>query len=298
MVKVCVAGADEGEQYARVLNRLNALAGVYDADEDKARTFGRSYGVQYYASLEDMLASKPDGVVVTAMNSRMSIISTIIAKCKNILVTRPLGCSFRECREIVEAARRSKAMLIPVYLDRFNPIINRAREVIAGKRYGSALMLEIQGSYSYSSSSSDGGMLYNVVDDVYAAVYLLNASPDVVFAREGMNGMAIATVLGFREGNIACITCSKADRGRSIIMVMEDGTAVACYPARQEMHIGSDVIRESGDPMTLALNNFIDVIEDRDEPKISALDALIVEKIADAVMLSSRLGSQVYIAYE
>lgn len=301
MAKVCVVGADDGVDYARMLNRLNALAGVYDVDADKAREFGMRYNLSYYTSLQDMLASiRPDGVVVaTPMHTHLGVISTIIEYCKNIFVVRPLGGSFKECKEITDVVGKNNAMLIPGYLDRFNPIINRTREIITSNRYGKILMLELQSGYTNSSDRNSGSMVYDtVIDDIDAALYLLDAHPDVVFAINGINGMTMAITLGFREEMIACITSTRVNRCRSITMIMEKGI-VRCHPTMQEVRVeGKDVIRESADPLALALNNFIDVIKGKDKPRISAMDALAIERVADAVLLSSKLGSQMYISYE
>ncbi|MFN4336439.1 MAG: Gfo/Idh/MocA family protein [Candidatus Nitrosocaldus sp.] len=293
-LRICVVGAEGGDDYARVLSNFDALAYVYDFDLQKAKEFGDRYGVPYYTSLEEILKSRPDGIIIaTPAYTHLSLVSSMIEYCKNILVARPLGGSFRECKDIAAMVEKGKIMLIPGYLARFNPIVKRVKEVIDSRRYGSLLMLELQsGSIGRMVNSS---LMYDVtIDDVDTALYMLT-QPDVVFALNSMNDKAIAITLGFKD-SVSCITSNSIGRFRRMNVIMEN-SMVRCDLIRQEMYVeGEDtVIKESVDPLVLALSNFIDVIDGKDKPRIDIRDALMTEKVVDASLLSSRLGSQVYI---
>ncbi|MEM4278667.1 MAG: Gfo/Idh/MocA family oxidoreductase [Candidatus Nitrosocaldus sp.] len=301
MLRLCVVGAEGGDDYAKALSRFDALACVYDADVHKAREFASRYGVSYYTSLEEMIAStRLDGLVVTTpAYTHLSIVSSMIEHCKNIFLARPVGGSFKECKEIASMAKKSsRSMLVPGYIERFNPLVNKAKEVVDGRRYGSMLILEVQSGLMGRMINSS--LLYDVaIDGIDTALYMLHAYPDTVYAIGSEK--AIVITLGFRDGRVACITSNNLKRLRRITITMENGI-VKCDLVRQEIYVedgnSSDAtitIEESMEPISLAMRNFIDAIEGRDRPKISIADALITEKVADAASLSSRLGSQVYI---
>ncbi|MEO9366152.1 MULTISPECIES: Gfo/Idh/MocA family protein [Candidatus Nitrosocaldus] len=300
-MRLCVVGAEGGVDYARALSRFDALTCIYDMDVNKAKEFASMYGISYYTSLEEMIASKPDGLVIaTPADTHLSIIASVIEQCKNIFLVRPVGGSFRECREIVAMAKKSKAMLVPGYIERFNPLLNKTREVVDSRRYGRILLLEIQ-SGMMKSKRFNSSLLYDVaLDDIDAALYMLNAYPDTVFAVGSME-KAIAITLGFRDGRVACITSNNIKRFRRITITMENGM-VRCDLVRQEIDVDGDsgsnyVIKmeEREEPISSAMRNFIDAIEGRDKPKVSVNDALLIEKVADSALLSSRIGSQIYI---
>jgi UDP-N-acetylglucosamine 3-dehydrogenase len=300
-LRLCVVGAEGGVDYARALSRFDALTCIYDMDVNKAKEFASMYGISYYTSLEEMIASKPDGLVIaTPADTHLSIIASVIEQCKNIFLVRPVGGSFRECREIVAMAKKSKAMLVPGYIERFNPLLNKTREVVDSRRYGRILLLEIQ-SGMMKSKRFNSSLLYDVaLDDIDAALYMLNAYPDTVFAVGSME-KAIAITLGFRDGRVACITSNNIKRFRRITITMENGM-VRCDLVRQEIDVDGDsgsnyVIKmeEREEPISSAMRNFIDAIEGRDKPKVSVNDALLIEKVADSALLSSRIGSQIYI---
>lgn len=309
-LRLCVVGAEGGDEYAKALSRFDTLSCVYDADVHKAREFASRYGVSYYTSLEEMIASKPDGLVIaTPADTHLSIIASVIEQCKNIFLVRPVGGSFRECKEIVGMARKGKAMLVPGYIERFNPLLNKAREIVESRRYGSILMLEIQSGMRGKSLNSS---LYVALDDIDAALYMLNAYPDTVFAVGSMDKRVMAMTLGFRDGRVACLTSNSIKGFRRMTITMENGIA-RCDLVRQEIEVEGDgdvssnnnsnnsssnyLIRmeESEEPISSAIRNFIDAIEGRDKPKVSINDALLIERVADSALLSSRLGSQLYI---
>ncbi len=294
-LRICIVGAEGGDDYARVLNRFGVLASVYDADLEKAKEFGARYGVPYYTTLEEMLGSRPDGIIITTpAYTHLSLLSSMIEHCKNMLVERPLGGSFRECMEIAAMVEKGKVMLMPRYLARFNPIVNRVKEIIDSRRYGTLLMLELQsGSIGRIANSS---LIYDVaIDDVDIALYLLT-HPDVVFSISSKGEKAIIIALGFKDSVVVCITSNYTRRFRRMSVTMEHGI-VRCDLIRQEMYLeGEDtVVKDCVEPLMLALSNFIDVINGKDRPRIDIRDALMIERVLDASLLSSRLGSQVYI---
>ncbi|GBC72987.1 Inositol 2-dehydrogenase [archaeon HR04] len=268
-------------------------------DVNKAKEFASMYGISYYTSLEEMIASKPDGLVIaTPAHTHLSIIASVIEQCKNIFLVRPVGGSFRECKEIVAMAKKSKAMLVPGYIERFNPLLNKSREIVDSRRYGRILMLEIQ-SGMMKSNRLNSSLYDAALDDIDAALYMLNAYPDTVFAVGSME-KAMAIILGFRDGRVACITSNNIKRFRRMTITMENGIA-RCDLVRQEIDVdgdsGSNYIKmeEREEPISSAMRNFIGAIEGRDKPKVSINDALLIEKVADSALLSSRLGSQIYI---
>ncbi|MEM1941782.1 MAG: Gfo/Idh/MocA family oxidoreductase [Candidatus Nitrosocaldus sp.] len=308
MLRLCVVGAEGGDDYAKALSRFDALACVYDADVHKAREFASRYGVSYYTSLEEMIAStRLDGLVVTTpAYTHLSIVSSMIEHCKNIFLARPVGGSFKECKEIASMAKKSsRSMLVPGYIERFNPLVNKAKEVVDGRRYGSMLILEVQSGLMGRMINSS--LLYDVaIDGIDTALYMLHAYPDTVYAIGSEK--AIVITLGFRDGRVACLTSNSIKGFRRMTITMENGIA-RCDLVRQEIEVEGDgdggsnnsssnyLIRmeESEEPISSAIRNFIDAIEGRDKPKVSINDALLIERVADSALLSSRLGSQLYI---
>jgi len=87
---------------------------------------------------------------------------------------------------------------------------------------------------------------------------------------------------------------------RRLKIVCTDDTILEINPLEQELKIinndNAKIVREErSNKLYRLVNNFIAAIDGREKLKVTIDDALLVERIKDAIVLSSKLGSPIYI---
>ncbi|MFQ5920696.1 MAG: Gfo/Idh/MocA family protein [Nitrososphaerales archaeon] len=309
MVRISVIGVGGwGKNHARALSELNALSGICDIDQVRAENFAGKYGVKWYTSVEDLLAKeKPDGAIVsTPTLTHLGIAKQLMEKKVNVLVEKPITPSSLECEELVSLARRNNVVLTTGLIERFNPVVNEVRGIIASKQYGDPLMLEFHRENRRPTHISDVGIIYDTaVHDIDTALYLFDDRPNVVFARAGSKGGVhedfAAIILGFKNQRIAFIASNwiTPKKVRCFTTVCTEAIITGDFITQEiKVATGDSTIiprLDYKEPLMLELKNFIDAIEGRAEPLVGPDDALRTTRVAESALLSSRSGSQIYL---
>jgi predicted dehydrogenase len=125
-----------GSNHARVLAGLAGaeLAGVVDADRAQAERVANAVGCPAFATLDEMLAAKPDAVTIAApteLHHQMAL--HCIGKGFHALVEKPIAPTVEEGREIVAAAKRAGVTLMVGHVERFNPAVEAVKDAIKGE---------------------------------------------------------------------------------------------------------------------------------------------------------------------
>ncbi len=309
MVKGAVIGVGGwGKNHARALYELNALSAVCDADQERAKTFASKYGVNWYTSVDDLLRDeKPDGAIVaTPTSTHFAIAKQVMEKKVSALVEKPMAPSSIECEQMVAIAKRNNVVLTTGYIERFNPAVNDVKNIIINKKYGDVLMLEFHRENRRPVNIQDVGIIYDTtVHDIDTALYLFDDFPNVVFAKagskSGLHEDFAAIILGFKSQRIAFIAANwvTPKRVRCFTTVCTEAIITGDF-ITQEIKIdhGENTIiprREYKEPLTLELKNFLDAIDGKTKPLVGAEDAVNTTRVAEAALLSSKTGSQIYL---
>jgi UDP-N-acetylglucosamine 3-dehydrogenase len=309
MVKIAVIGVGGwGKNHARALSELNALSAVCDIDQQMAETIAGKYGVTWYTSVEELLKSERlNGVVVsTPTSTHFAIAKQVMEKKVNVLVEKPMAPSSAECEQMVTTAKRNNVVLTTGYIERFNPAVNDVKNIIASRKYGDVLMLEFHRENRMPSNVHDVGIIFDTsVHDIDTALYLFDDKPNVVFARAGThNGNHenfAAIILGFKNQRMAFIATNwiTPKKVRQFTTVCTEAIITGNF-ITQEIKIdhGENTTiprREYEEPLMLELKNFLGAIDGKTKPLVSADDAVNTTKVAEAALLSSKTGSQIYL---
>ncbi|MFT6389091.1 MAG: putative dehydrogenase [Cellvibrionaceae bacterium] len=90
------------------------IVGVFDKDSERLNTFCQYYSLEYYSSLDDMLANNCISIVLNLTDPRSHY--TISKQClnanKNVYSEKPLAMSFTEAEELCELAKEKKLDII------------------------------------------------------------------------------------------------------------------------------------------------------------------------------------------
>ena len=95
------------KNHIRTLNRLNALKGIVEHDNDILNTILKKYAnVNGHLKIEDALIEDYDGfVIATPAKTHFGIAKIIIKAGKHILIEKPMTLSIEEAKELIKFSR-------------------------------------------------------------------------------------------------------------------------------------------------------------------------------------------------
>jgi UDP-N-acetylglucosamine 3-dehydrogenase len=297
-----------GKNHVRALNELNALKCICDVDQIRANELAKKYNINNYTSLEDMLNNERlDGIILsTPTVTHFELAKRILEKCIPLLIEKPFTSTINEGKELIKLAEKRHLLLTVGYIERFNPVVKYTKDLIANKRLGNVLMLEFHRENRRPTRIKDVGIILDTsVHDIDTALYLLDEFPNVVFARSGkVNGEHeeyVSIILGFNDKNAFLLSnWITPKRLRHFSVICKDGIINGNF-ITQELSIEEEsntiIPRlEYKEPLMLELLNFINAIDGKEEPLVKPEDALNTLRVADATILSSKTGSQIYLS--
>jgi predicted dehydrogenase len=98
----------------------------------------RAHGVKWFRSFAEMMrADRPDGVIIATPN-QLHVENGLEAVEAGVpaLVEKPIANSVMAASRLVEAAERTRALLLTGHHRRHNPMIRKAKEIIDSSRLG------------------------------------------------------------------------------------------------------------------------------------------------------------------
>jgi predicted dehydrogenase len=112
-----------GEAYISNLRRMEAveLVGVVDDDSLRGQTIAAKNNARYFHTYEDLLAEKPDGVIICTENNRhRPVVEMAASRGINILCEKPLATTLADARAIVDVCDKAGVLLMTAFPMRFS----------------------------------------------------------------------------------------------------------------------------------------------------------------------------------
>ena len=136
------------------------LAGVADPS-DEGRRLAQSVNVPWFADYDAMLSNvKPRGVVIATPNATHAKIAVqCLQRGAAVLVEKPIADTLDDAKRICDAARAAKLPAIVGHQRRQNPIMQRAKRMVAAGKLGSSGLPHLRcrrGSSPTSTSTRRG----------------------------------------------------------------------------------------------------------------------------------------------
>src|SRR2546422_250329 len=107
MVRIAVIGIGGwGKNHVRVLNELDALAAVCDANRERMQLYSKKYRVPGYESVDSMVKKeKLDGVTIcTPASTHFAIASKVLGEGLNTFVEKPMTTTSKDGESLIEVA--------------------------------------------------------------------------------------------------------------------------------------------------------------------------------------------------
>jgi len=292
-VKVGVIGVGSmGRHHARVYHELGAnLVGVADADLDRAQKIAAQYGTRAYADYSELLNQDLDAVsIVVPTIEHKAVALAVIERGINLLIEKPIADSITNAQEIIAAAEERKVKLLIGHIERFNPAVQRLKQVIDEGILGKLILISARRVGPFVSRVSNTGIIVDsATHDIDISRYLVGREYTAVYARStryrNIKGDAALILIDF-GGVFASIEVNwyTPHRVRTLSVTGTKGIAYLDY-LKRELEIyntGGSIIPEieKEEPLKLELSHFLDCIRGGKQPLVTGYDALKVLEIA------------------
>ena len=297
-----------GKNHARILSELGVLVAICDTNIEKSKEYGEKYSVNYYDSLEKVLESEEfDGAfVVTPTSTHVEIAKKLLEAKKHVFVEKPMTYKSSDGEKLAKLAEKNKVMLMCGYIERFNPAVDIVKKIVNEKKFGDLVMLEFHRENRIPPHIKDVGIIYDTsVHDIDTANWLFNDMPQVVFARAGTikheHEDFASIMLGYKNNKVAIISSNwiTPKKVRKFTAVCTEAIISSDF-ITQEIIIekneeSENIQNEKQEPLIREIQNFLDCINDKNEYRVKAQQAVNVTKIAEAALLSSQKGTPIYL---
>lgn len=191
-------------------------------DIRKAEASAQEYKIPHaFSSMEELCQSKEvDAVLVTSPNScHLADVLMAFNNGKHVLCEKPLAMDARECRQMVEAAKKTKLVFGVAHVFRFNDSVTHIRKRIASGEIGKPVFARSEFSFLatpehprqwlYDRSVAGGGPIFDIgVHCIDTLRYVLQdevvnvSASSVADARSGDVESAAALQLEFSRGTL------------------------------------------------------------------------------------------------
>ena len=243
------------------------VSGFWRRDQKKAREVLDQYTqfpLRSYDSPEALCASPDVDAVFVASPDALHLPHTLMAlkQRKPVLCEKPMAMNVSECERMLEAAERAHVPLGVAQNFRFEPSVNRMRDIVAAGSIGKPFLARSEFHYFVRQhprtwltdpSLACGGPVGDVaVHCIDALRYILQDEVSTVFARalydndSGAVEFAATLLLEFLNGTIADVTVSTRAEYRTPLWITGSGGIVGAEDALTVDHALALHIRPIG----------------------------------------------------
>jgi len=318
MAKVAVVGVGRwGQNHARVLHELGALAGVCDVDGAVAARVAGRFGVPAWGKVSGALGPGVDAVVVAAPTDRhRELALAAIGAGKHVLVEKPMTGDLEEAREIADAAGKQGVVLAVGHIERHNPAVQYVHKGMVSGQYGRVISMLAKRVSSFPGRVQDMGVVGDLaIHDIDVMRFLTRGKVEAVFASGGsqMGGrhedfanimlMFEGGLIGVMETNwltpvkirMLKLTCSQkyveadyigqtVDVSSSTLLDLDPTNLFQIPQEYDHRH----VTLKKQEPLKNELKDFLEAIEKQRKPLVNGEDGIEGLRVVGAALESIR----------
>jgi predicted dehydrogenase len=298
-----------GAHHARVIgNSMRArLYAIVDRDQAQASAMADKIGCLATTDLD--VAARSDAVVVaTPTESHLEVALQLLAAGRPLLIEKPLAADLESTRAILKESEAAGVPVMCGFVERFNPVIAAALEVITGPPIH---LVGIRHSPPASRIMS-GVVADMLIHDLDLAVGFAGSATaeSIVSTTWTPPGAAVAEIadctVRFAGGMLATLSASRySQRKVRAFTICTDHELIELDLLRQDVSVYRHVrheqiggpsttyraetvvdipfVRHAGEPLALQFEHFLDLIEGRVDPDVERQRILPAHDLADQV---------------
>ena len=237
------------------------------------------------------------------------VVMNAIEAGKNVLVEKPIASKLDEAQEMIDAAHDAGVLLATGQVERFNPAVRVAKELIQAGEIGDVVTAHAKRLGPYPPRIRDVGVAIDLaIHDIDIFNYLFDGKAHTVFANMSSNLKNCAfedhaEIMTKYENDVLTIletnwlTPYKKRQlnitgVEGIISVDYGEQSVTVYKENDKVE---KVKVENKEPLKEELRSFINAVQNNTTPEVSGEDGFEALKIVDAAMKSSKEKSLIYL---
>ncbi len=291
-----------GKNHARVFSELDDcnLSAVVDIDSDRARAFGILYNVDWYTDLSSVLKKENvDSVsICTPTVTHAKLALEAIEAGKHVLIEKPMTSTIEEAEEVISAAKFNDVKIMIGFIERFNPAVKRAEELIRSGEIGQIVMASARRVSRWPVRIGDVGVVKDLaIHDIDLMCHLFNDEVEQVYAVTGSVSHRFEDhayiVLRFKKGaafiEANWITPKKI---RNLTLTGTEGIIQVEY-IKQALTVENNnmmymPVLSYEEPLKLELSHFVKSILNDQGPKPSGEDGFRALRICEEALKSAK----------
>ena len=136
--KIGVVGAGHlGKHHIKHLSNHKGVefVGVFDINKDSLKDICDEFSVKSIHSLEELISSCDAAHIVTPTNTHFDIAKKFLNQKKDIFIEKPITNTVEEASSLIDLAQENERIIQVGHIERFNPTINRLKELVNNPHY-------------------------------------------------------------------------------------------------------------------------------------------------------------------
>jgi UDP-N-acetylglucosamine 3-dehydrogenase len=293
-----------GKNHLRLLTERDdvKVIGIADVAEDALKKASRQYGIKGWTAYQELLAQKPDFVVVAVP----TFLHCEVARCAleagiHVLVEKPIAATVAEGAAMVRAAEDAGKLLVVGHIERYNPLTDQVRRILDNDVIGQPLSISSARMGPMPGRIQDVDILLDfAIHDIDIISYFFGREAQEVYCVGGaLNGTQFeyaSLILRYPQERAGMVETSwhSPTRLRKIFIIGTKGFALGDFIDQSIFVMTEGWQRERPverqDALQREHNNFIGSILGREAPKVSARESLFSLKAARVAQRSAQLG--------
>ncbi|MGH9686755.1 MAG: Gfo/Idh/MocA family protein [Candidatus Acidiferrales bacterium] len=302
-IRVAVAGVGEfGRNHVRVWSVLEGaeLVGVVDTNAEHARQIAAEFGTQTFADLDALINARVDAVSIAVPTKEHARVGCRLLEAGiDVLVEKPMAASLDEADRLIAAAERTGRVLQVGQVERFNPAVAAAQQIISRPMFFEVHRLGI-----FTPRSLDIDVVYDVMIHDLDILLALVPSPVTDLRAVGIpvitDKVDIAHArIEFETGAVANVTASRVSTERvrkmrffqeheyiSLDFARQDALRVRVQPGSPQGVGFEKLTAEPEEPLKAELRAFAESVRTRKAPVVDGAAGRRALALADRVMAS------------
>jgi UDP-N-acetylglucosamine 3-dehydrogenase len=302
-----------GKNHVRVFSELSEtqLLAVCDVNVDRAKAIAGQYGAEVYSDSRKLLKRKDiEAVSICTWTTTHAIEAMRALKAeKHILVEKPLASTIREARRIVNFAEQKNRHLMVGFIERFNPVIKRAKDILKKGDIGELVSATAKRVSQWPERIGDVGVVKDyAIHEIDITRKIFEEDPTIVYANVGNLRHTkfedyAQIMLTFKRGKTAFMEANwlTPDKIRNLTLTGSDAILSLNYLTQEiTVETSQKTLKpryEWKEPLKLELQHFAKSILKNEKPEVTGVDGLKALIIAEAAIKSSEKGSAVKLKF-
>ena len=300
-----------GKNHVRVFSELEDvnLVAVTDRDSSRAKMLAKKHNATHFAQTDDLLKRDDiDAVTIcTPTVTHADLALEAIAAGKHVLIEKPMTDTVQQAKRIIEAAKAANVMLMVGFVERFNPSVHTAAQVIDQGKVGELVLGSARrlGPFVPGRVADIGIIKDMAIHDIDIARFLVKQEATSVYAIAGSLYHKYEDhaniVIRFNDKPTFFLECNwlTPHKLRGLNITGSEGVLSLDYIS-QEVSIGTSQWEQKStskwdEPLKRELGHYVRSIIKNQNPLTSGVDGLEALRIAEAALESARSKQIIYL---